>query len=100
MTSQVSLITPHVKPTQFLKGNLQGSDTRTLKINLLTYRAENIWNNLSTDVRGKGSFKDFKDSIYKNKINKITFGSLATGRSQFNRFYLLFGFNYPKNITY
>ena len=30
------------------------------------YRAANIWNNLSNDVRGKGSFKDFKDSIHEN----------------------------------
>ena len=54
------------------------------------YRAANIWNNLSNDVRGKGSFKDFKDSIHENMMNKITFGSLATGRSQLNRDFIYY----------
>ena len=47
------------------------------------YRASNTWNNLPNAIREKPSVKGFRNSLNEKLLEKITFGSLATGRSSF-----------------
>ena len=54
------------------------------------YRASNTWNNLSNAIREKPSLKGFRNSLNENLLGKITFGSSATGLSQFNRDFIYY----------
>ena len=47
------------------------------------YRASNTWNNLPNAIREKPSVKGFRNSLNEKLLEKITFGSSATGRSSF-----------------
>ena len=54
------------------------------------YRASNTWNNLPNAIREKPSVKGFRNSLNENLLGKITFGSSATGLSQFNRDFIYY----------
>ena len=47
-----------------------------------TYRAANVWNNLQNEIREKPSFDTYKKALKdQNVLQRITFGSLATGKA-------------------